>query len=270
MRVVFTDLHGTLLDAATNEWSPARPALLALQQRNIPVVMVSSKTRAEVEMWRDQMANRHPFIVENGAAILIHNGYFIQPVEGARNRGGYEMLVLGTPADELAAVLRAAARETGVLVRTLDQMTDAEIQQRTALPLNQVPLVRRREFGVPFVLENEDDAVHLRRAIEIRGQRYVRGGRFHHIVGAHDKRRAVKALLALFRRRFTSVTALGLGDGPNDLGFLAEMDSAVIMQSPHAATMQETLPRAYVTQQPGPAGWNEAITLLVLEAAARA
>lgn len=270
MRTIFTDLHGTLLDAATNDWSLARPALLALQHRNVPVVMVSSKTRAEVEMWRDQMANRHPFIVENGAAVFIQQGYFNAPVEGARNRRGYEMLVLGSPGDELAAVLKAAAREAAVVVRTLDQMTDAEIQQRTALPLDQVTLVRRREFGMPFVLEHDEDADRLRRAIETRGKRYTRGGRFHHILGANDKRRAVKMLLGLFRRRLGSVHALGLGDGLNDLGFLAEMDAAVIMQSARAEKMRETLPNAYVTQQPGPAGWNEAVTRLVLDAAASA
>lgn len=270
MFVVFTDLNGTLLDASTNDWSPARPAVTALHQRNIPLVMVSSKTRAEVELWRDQMAVKHPFIAENGAAIFIGSGYFGDPVEGARHRGGYEVITLGTPAEQLAAVLREAARESGVPVRTLDQMTDAEIQRRSGLRPEQVSLVRRREFGVPFALDNDDEAAPLIRAIEARGKRYVRGDRFHHLFGTHDKRRAVKTLLALYRRRFEAVTAIGLGDGPGDVGFLAEMNAAVILHGRHAASMHETLPRAYVTSEPGPAGWNEAITRLVLHRAAGA
>src|SRR4051812_27448996 len=106
MFVVFTDLHGTLLDAATNDWSPARPALNALQLQNVPVVLVSSKARAEMEMRRGQMAISHPFIAENGAALFIPYGYFRPPVEGARNRGGYQPLPLAPEADELAATLR--------------------------------------------------------------------------------------------------------------------------------------------------------------------
>jgi mannosyl-3-phosphoglycerate phosphatase len=269
MLIVFTDLHGTLLDRATNEWSPARPALLMLHQRNIPLVMVSSKTRAEVELWRDQMAVRHPFIVENGAATFIGRGYFDDPVEDAIYRGGYEVLVPGSTAADLRKVLHDAAREAAVLVRTLDQMTDAEIQQHTALMPEQVPLVRRREFGIPFLLDNEEEAPKLQRAIEVRGQRYTRGGRFHHIHGAYDKRRAVKTLLGLYRTHFPGVTAVGLGDGRNDIGFLAEMNIAVVMQGPNAVSMSETLPRAIVTAKAGPVGWNDTVTRLVLERGAR-
>ncbi len=144
MFVVFTDLHGTLLDAATNDWSAARPALLALHQRNIPVVMVSGKTRAEIELWRDDMGVKHPFIVENGAAIYIRSGYFGDPVSSTAARGGYEVLTLGDPASLLLTVLRNAAREAGVGIRTLDQMSDAELQQRTELSPDHVALAAAR------------------------------------------------------------------------------------------------------------------------------
>jgi mannosyl-3-phosphoglycerate phosphatase len=270
MLVVFTDLHGTLLDLTTNDWSAARPAVMMLHQKNIPLAMVSSKTRAEIELWRDQMAVRHPFIVENGAATFIGSGYFGAPVPGAIHRGGYEVLVPGSHAADLHKVLRGAAREAAVLVRTLDQMTDAEIQRHTALRPEQVPLVRRREFGIPFLLENDEDGPKMRRAIEVRGFRYTQGGRFHHIHGDYDKRRAVKTLLGLYREHFEDVIAIGLGDGRNDTGFLAEMNTAVVMQGPNAVAMCETLPRAIITDKRGPAGWNETVTRVVLERAARA
>lgn len=264
MRIIFSDLDGTLLDHAANDWSPARPALSALHLAAIPVVFVSSKTRAEMELWRDQMANRHPFIFENGAAIAVPHDYFGGPIPGARNLGGYQMLLFGTPAGELQSVLLHAARATGVEVLTLDRMTDAEILRRTALRPEQVPLIRRREFGVPFVLPDGVDPLPLRRAIESAGKRYTRGGRFHHILGANDKRKAVQALVALYRQKYGAVTTLGLGDGPNDLGFLLDMNTAVVVTGRQSDKLASDLPHAYLTRQSGPAGWNEAIQHLVL------
>ena len=46
--VFFTDLDGTLLDHATYKWTRARRALTTLRRRGIPLVIVTSKTRAEV------------------------------------------------------------------------------------------------------------------------------------------------------------------------------------------------------------------------------
>ena len=45
--VVFTDLDGTLMDHDSYDVAPAKPALDALAARSIPVVPVTSKTRAE-------------------------------------------------------------------------------------------------------------------------------------------------------------------------------------------------------------------------------
>jgi len=48
--VVFTDLDGTLLRHEDYSWLPAGPALAELRRRRIPLVIASSKTRAEIVM----------------------------------------------------------------------------------------------------------------------------------------------------------------------------------------------------------------------------
>ena len=53
--VVFTDLDGTLLRHEDFDWSPAREALAELARRRIPLVIASSKTRAEIEVWRSRL-----------------------------------------------------------------------------------------------------------------------------------------------------------------------------------------------------------------------
>src|SRR5215469_2449579 len=62
MDLVFTDLDGSLLDAQTYSWHAARPAIECLDKRGTPWILVTSKTRAEVEFWREKLGHRHPFI----------------------------------------------------------------------------------------------------------------------------------------------------------------------------------------------------------------
>ena len=72
--VVFVDLDGTLLGTDAASWEAAAPALEALRGHGIPLILVSSKTRAEVESLRRHLQHQDPFIVENGAAIFIPQG----------------------------------------------------------------------------------------------------------------------------------------------------------------------------------------------------
>ena len=63
----------------------------------MPWVLVTSKTRAEVEFWRRCLGNEHPFIVENGGAAFVPAGYFRFAVPGGKPRGAYDVLEWGTP-----------------------------------------------------------------------------------------------------------------------------------------------------------------------------
>jgi mannosyl-3-phosphoglycerate phosphatase len=70
--LVFTDLDGTLLDIHTYDWQPAMPWLDRLQDYQIPVILCSSKTAAEViAIQQDLGLEGLPFIAENGAVIQL-------------------------------------------------------------------------------------------------------------------------------------------------------------------------------------------------------
>jgi hypothetical protein len=68
--VVFTDLDGTLLDHDTYGWEEALPALERCKRLLIPIVLVSSKTRAEMDQLRIKLSISAPFISENGGGIF--------------------------------------------------------------------------------------------------------------------------------------------------------------------------------------------------------
>ncbi|HLF86164.1 MAG TPA: HAD hydrolase family protein, partial [Nitrospiria bacterium] len=77
-----TDLDGTLLHPKTYSFDAARPALTLIKERRIPLILCSSKTRGEIELYRKWLGNQHPFISENGGGIFIPRGYFESTIKG--------------------------------------------------------------------------------------------------------------------------------------------------------------------------------------------
>ncbi len=265
--VVVTDLDGTLLDADSYDWRPARAALEALAARQIPVVFCTSKTRAEVEQLRREMGHRGPFIVENGGAVFIPQGLLPAPVGVPRH--GYDVIELGLPYADLVARLAAAAQETGVRVRGFAEMTDAEVAERTGLKLDQARLARQREYDEAFVLldPTDENLARLTDAIERGGGRVTRGGRFHHVLGPTDKAEAVQALRTACRAAWGTVRTVGLGDAPNDFPLLRAVDIPILVGSMHAAEARRAVPYLRLADPPGPAGWNNAMLTLLVEVA---
>jgi len=95
--VIVTDVDGTLLDATTYEIEPALPALARIAQAGIPLVFCTSKTRAEVEALQQRLGIRHPFIPENGGAVIAPAGYFDHVPPSAETGDGRVVLLSGEP-----------------------------------------------------------------------------------------------------------------------------------------------------------------------------
>ena len=187
MTIVFTDLDGTLLDDENYSWEAARPALEELRRRGIPCVLVTSKTRAEVEFWRNLMENSDPFIVENGAAVFIPKGYFPFQIPGAITRGKFEVLEWGTPYGVLIAALEEASRSARCKVVGFHQMTAQAVSEACGMPLDQAVLAKQREYDEPFRIVEPARADALLSELEARGLHWTEGGRFHHVCGPNDK-----------------------------------------------------------------------------------
>jgi mannosyl-3-phosphoglycerate phosphatase len=261
--VIFTDLDGTLLDHRTYSWDGARTALARTGELGIPVVLSTSKTRAEVEPLRRELGNPHPFITENGAGLFIPEGYFAFPIEEAAPRGAYLCLPFGRPYEEVVSALLAISAASGVAVRGFHQMDAREIADRTGLSIEQAQLARQREWDEPFVFagsEAEGAGRFSHQAVE-RGFELARGGRFWHLFAGGDKGKAAQKLAAFYERR-ESTRTIGLGDAANDLPLLRAVDVPVILPGPDGAwdtALTGELTGALRAPLPGPRGWNEAV-----------
>jgi len=262
MDVIFTDLDGTLLNRDNYSWEAARPALDHLQRKCVPLILVTSKTRSEVEVWRDRLRNCHPFIVENGGAAFVPVGYFSAAVAGFARRDAYDVLEWGTPYEDLVVGLKRASQASRCGVRGFHEMSPEEVAAECGLPCEEALLAKQREYDEPFIVLDPDRADALAAAIAAQGRRLTRGGRFWHMLGANDKAVAVEALAEVFGRENRSVRTIGLGDGLNDAPFLERMDVPVLIRSPQVAELRARVSRGSVTDHAGPAGWNEAILAL--------
>ena len=263
MQLIFTDLDGTLLDHETYSWEAARRALECLKLQKIPWVIVTSKTRAEVEFWRAELGNRHPFIVENGAAAFIPTGYFRHPIPGATRKRNYEVLEWGTRYPELVAALKEAARRSHCRIRAFHQMAAWDIAHDCDLPLQQATLAKLREYDEPFRVHDLKRVGPLLANIEHLGLRWTKGGRFWHITGANDKAVAVAAVRELYEHAYGRVRTIGLGDAVNDARFLKLMNIPVLVRSAGLKKLQAAVPRGIPTEQAGPHGWNETLLKLL-------
>lgn len=260
--IVFSSLDGSLLDSETRAWDEARPALEVLRRLEIPVLLTSSKTRAEVAAHARAMELRAPFVAESGGAVVVPEGYFGHKVPGSETRDGCDVLSLGVPRRDLATALAEMATRIGARVRGIATLGLTEVQRLTGLSSGAARLALEREHDEAFVVDDESSLAALAEAADERKLRVTRGRRFFRLSGGTDKGRAARVLMGLFEAAGRRVTSIGLGDASNDLAMLTAVQQPIVIPGPDGAAdpaLADSLPGAQLAPRPGPAGWNAAV-----------
>ncbi len=266
--VIFTDLDGTLLDHTTYSFDEATDALRAVARAGVPLVLCSSKTRAEIEALQRDLGVRHPFISENGGALFVPDGYFPFDLAIGRRQAGYEVIEFGRRYADVVIALRRAAMTERVAIAAFHSMSTDDIARECGLTAPRARLAKQREYDEPFRVLNGTPAARLRLLSALRraGFRCTRGARFDHVMGATDKGVAVTRLRQLYEHRSGAVVVTaGLGDSFNDLPMLSAVDIPIIVRNDAvaAARLLKKLPTGRVTDGQGPAAWSQAVRDIV-------
>ncbi len=188
--IIFTDLDGTLLHPKTYSFNAALPALNLIKEKEIPLIFCSSKTRAEIEVYRQKTVNKHPFISENGSGIFIPEGYFsftilhqeppspqpspqrgeekhlcnkgLQPLVTHPLTGGgegegekYTVITLGKPYSEIRKAFIEIRKRLKIKAKGFGDMLTEDIAGLAGLPLSEAMLAKARDFDEPFIFEEE-------------------------------------------------------------------------------------------------------------------
>lgn len=263
--IIFTDLDGTLLDVRYS-FQPAHEALRYIQRNNMPLVIVSSKTRAEIEYYRRLLDNQHPFVSENGGGIFIPEHYFeAKPKSSQRyhsSEGHYDVIRLGTRYTDLRKTIKDM-QEKGFPIKGFGDMTEEEVSLAMGLAIEEARMAKQRDFDEPFFYEGKEESMaRIVDFIKMKGLNITKG-RIYHLLGQSDKGKAVAILIDLFKQKHVAISSVGIGDSPNDIPMLEKVDMPIIVQKPDG-TYDETIkvPRLIKTPGIGPLGWNNVITSL--------
>jgi mannosyl-3-phosphoglycerate phosphatase family protein len=262
--LIFTDLDGTLLDAQTYDFSPALPALNLIRSLKIPLILVSSKTRAEIEDLGKRLSLEAPFIVENGGGVFFPGTFSLPEDQDYRQVKGYKLVLTGRPIDEVLSKAIPLKREydyTG-----FSEMSARAIAAETGLSLHEAGLAARREFDEPILLKNPVyREMFCKRANDL-GLECVEGGRFIHLFIGGDKGKAVKIVLGVYTRLWGPVSSIGLGDSPNDFPMLDVVDKPVLMAQKNGIYKGDLAHSDYLLANGfGPEAWNRIVLSLVAD-----
>jgi mannosyl-3-phosphoglycerate phosphatase len=263
--IVFTDLDGTLLNGDDYRYDAAIPVLEDLKKRQIPVIPVTSKTRTEVEFLCCVLNSNEPFIVENGSAIFVPlNSQQFLPSELNRYEC-YHLERLGCTYSEARKGLAAIATRLGEPLQGFGDLNEAAIVQLTGLSPQEAQRAKAREFTEPFITPPNVPASKLQQVVEASGFKVVVGDRFSHLIGAGaGKGKAVEWLKQHYRRLDSSekLVTIGLGNSPNDLEMLENVDIPVVIPGKKGAHPQLTGRGWQVAIAEGSKGWAIAVAEL--------
>jgi mannosyl-3-phosphoglycerate phosphatase len=262
--VIVTDVDACLLDDRTYSPEGARAALEALRQQEVPVVLCSSKTRAELIAVQEALAIAGPFISENGGGLHLPPGYFPFEIPGVGRRNGHALAVFGRPRPWVLERLRRTAAQTGVSIVGFSDMSPEQIAADCGLTLRQAELAGLRDYDEPFrVIDPDPQArTRLHSALRAAGVHVTAGGRYDHATGPTDKGGPTAYLRCLFRAAYGRTIFVGLGDALNDAPLLRSVDVPIIVRAAsgaRTAALQKAVPGARVTHAVGPVGWQEAV-----------
>ncbi|MGL5082496.1 MAG: HAD-IIB family hydrolase [Microcoleaceae cyanobacterium] len=283
MLIIFTDLDGTLLNADNYRCDAALPIIQQLQDRQIPIIPVTSKTRAEVELLCQEIKLRDSFIVENGSAIFIPRSQTeladCSSEFNTTESKDYSLIQFGCSYAEAVQGVTALAQDLGVPLRGFNDLEVTEVIQRTGLSLIAATWAKTREFTEPFITPKEISGDVIQRAVEQLGFQVVIGDRFSHLIGKNaGKGRATQWLTQQYQTYYqvrdqtnhqtnssqtlspeVEIITVGLGNSPNDLAMLEVVDVPIIIpdkNGPHPDLMGRGW---QVADTAGALGWARAV-----------
>ena len=258
-KIIYTDLDGTLLDSDNYSYEKANKALQLLKKKEIPLIFCTSKTRAEIEFWRNKIGNNDPFISENGGGIFIPKNYFSFEFLFDKELKDYFLIKLGTDYTQLVEIIKFLKEKYEIL--SFADMSAKEIADDADLDLKQAILAKNREFDIPFRILKKSQEKDILNEIYKQSLNCTIGGRYYHLLGDNNKGEAVKILSVLFRRKYGDIKTIAIGDSDNDFQMLDSVNEGFLVKKKNGLYASNKYRKA---KDVGPEGWDNVVQKEVL------
>ena len=135
--LVFTDLDGTLLDHHSYSFKGAEEALQRVLHHSIPLILTSSKTRAELQILQEKLGLHQPFIAENGGAIFIPSDYAMLKTNALEKLGDSCTKQFGRPYSYIRSIFEMFRSKYNI--RGFGDMSAEETMEVTGLVKGRCP-----------------------------------------------------------------------------------------------------------------------------------
>jgi len=257
----YSDLDATLLEARTGSFEAAKPMIKKLEALGIPLILNSSRTAPEMLHLRREMNNRHPFAAEHGGAVCTPVGYF----EGQKIPLDHEVKMdyLGLHYKSILHHLIELKDLHDFSFLGFDDMSIPDLTRETGLSLEVAIQAKHRLASEALVwLDRAELLDHFKATLAERGLRLVKGGRFYFVISERaDKGGAVTWINFNYQAQDKSrpLKTVGIGDGPNDLDLLNQVDLPVVVAPPRGSRLAFDKPGTIFTEKSGPEGWAEGV-----------
>ena len=259
--IIFTDLDGTFLDHETYSYEAAKPCLELILNNNIPLIFTSSKTAPEIEQLCRDTRNYHPFISENGGLISVPENYFPTLSSDKEN---FSNKLIGISRSNISIFLQKQKKFYNF--SSFSEMGTDGIINATGLARSDASYANQRECTEPIQWQDTDTALNeFIEEVEKQGLQCIRGGRFYHIMGHHDKATTMTLLINEYKKYSDKdMISIALGDSPNDYKMLINADHGIVIPNPISpiSKIEKHESIVYANFQ-GPSGWNESLLKLL-------
>jgi mannosyl-3-phosphoglycerate phosphatase len=262
--VVITDIDAGLLEPDTRSLQEERSALDFLVRHDIPLVINSSRTRAEIERLRRALHLNAPFISEHGSALFIPHGSFpFVPADAQPVVGGHA-IEFGRRYHDVVDTLRVTSGELGVEIVGFAELAIEDVAREFGLSSAEAQLAKLREYTELFRIVDGSAATrsHLMKALRRRGLRCWPLGVHHLATATQSRADSLETLKAIWHQARGEPLIVGFGDSEDDVGWLQRVDVAVFVPPDRTEVpprVLSKLPTIHLTRSPGRAGWSEAV-----------
>jgi predicted mannosyl-3-phosphoglycerate phosphatase (HAD superfamily) len=191
--------------------------LVELNERGIPCVWVSNRSRSELDEPRRKLGHDAPFIAESGSGAYLPEDYFhLRPPKTLR-LGRFTCIPVAEMQPAAREALEAIAEEAGVSVVTMNSLSPRELAQNMGLPQREAELCRMRDFSELFFFAgaSEQKTSNFLRGAAEKGLSVHRHDAFWSLSVGGNEAHAIREISKLYDRALRArATRMGVGAAP--------------------------------------------------------
>ena len=160
--IIFTNLDILLSQLEEQNYEPIISVIQELKHKNIPLILITNNTRAEIESLSQKIGLNDSLIVEQGSGIFISQDNHQLITSETTKVDNYHLYQLGCTYTEARAALKAVQEEINKILRGFGDLDEENIQPLIGSSLAMARRAKSREFSEYFLTPNRIAIQELR------------------------------------------------------------------------------------------------------------